>query len=365
MPTPLYVPRVNNNDDIVRLVKVAVKDGDQVAVGDIVAEVETDKANFTVEAEISGVVLRVIPQVNDMIEVGSVLLWLGVSLNEAIPEAVAAPQPALGSEPTVKAALLLAKYRLRASDIPVSGARLSAQDVEQYIAARKLVAVDDRASTRGASAGAPRNGTREPLTSDERGMLRTVEWHRQEAVPGYVELQYDARSWDRFAIEFQQRERLLMNPLLSLMAYRLARVAASNRRINSSIKDQERLVYQSVNLGFTVQSETTLFLVVVEEADALTCREFVHRLGHLQRAALAHRLRASEASGATVAFSSMARWNVTRHMPVLPPYTSLILAHAAQSADGRGTLGATYDHRVLTGFEVFGALAEVSRPEAM
>ena len=33
----------------------------------------------------------------------------------------------------------------------------------------------------------------------------------------------------------------------------------------------------------------------------------------------------------------MARWNATRHIPVLPPQTALIVAHAASSADGRGT----------------------------
>jgi pyruvate dehydrogenase E2 component (dihydrolipoamide acetyltransferase) len=366
MPTPLYVPRVNNNDDAVRLIRVVMKEGDRVEVGDIVAEVETDKASFTVEAEVPGFVLRVVPQMHELIEVGSVLLWVGASLDESIPEKVTPATPQTRNEPTVKAALLLTKYNLRAADVPASGARLTAQDVEQYIASRSLLPADERASIGAASGNAATvKGTLEPLTPDERGMLRTVQWQRQEAVPGYVELQYDAGTWDRFAADFQQRERLLINPLLSLMAYRLARVAAQNRRINSTIKDQERLVYECVNVGFTVQSETTLFLVVIENAATLTCREFVDRLGQLQRSALAHRLRAREASGATVTFSSMARWNVTRHMPILPPYTSLIVAHAAPSADGRGTLGATYDHRVLTGFEALHALIEVSRPEAV
>ena len=79
MPTPLHTPRVNNNDDVVRLLRVLVKPGDRVSAGDIVAEVETDKANFTIEAEQSGFVLAVIPQVQDMIDVGSVLLWVGAA----------------------------------------------------------------------------------------------------------------------------------------------------------------------------------------------------------------------------------------------------------------------------------------------
>jgi hypothetical protein len=60
----------------------------------------------------------------------------------------------------------------------------------------------------------------------------------------------------------------------------------------------------------------------------------------------------------------MARWNVSRHVPVLPPYTSLIVAHAAP-VSGQGTLGATYDHRVLTGFDALSALRALAKPEAL
>jgi hypothetical protein len=69
-------------------------------------------------------------------------------------------------------------------------------------------------------------------------------------------------------------------------------------------------------------------------------------------------------TGATISFSSMARWHVTRHVPVLPPYTSLIVAHAA-AVNGRGTLGATYDHRVLTGFDALSAIRALSVPEGL
>jgi pyruvate/2-oxoglutarate dehydrogenase complex dihydrolipoamide acyltransferase (E2) component len=149
------------------------------------------------------------------------------------------------------------------------------------------------------------------------------------------------------------------------MAYRLVAAARENSRIASTIVGDHRLAYDNVNIGFTVQTDSSLYLAVVEKADQLTCREFVTRLTELQRSAMAHRLRVNETSGATVAFTSMARWNATRHIPVLPPYTSLIVAHAAPLTDGRGVLGATYDHRALTGHEALAAIVTVSRPEGL
>jgi len=60
----------------------------------------------------------------------------------------------------------------------------------------------------------------------------------------------------------------------------------------------------------------------------------------------------------------MARWNVSRHIPILPPQTSLIIAHAAPKNAVNAVLGATYDHRVLTGFDVAQVLQALSRPPA-
>ena len=105
-----------------------------------------------------------------------------------------------------------------------------------------------------------------------------------------------------------------------------------------------------------------LYLAVVQRADDLDEWALVGALGELQRHAMAHKLSPEEARGATVSFSSMSRWKVRRHVPVLPPWTSLIVAHTAPSRDGTAVLGATYDHRVLTGADVAGALETLSQP---
>ena len=368
MPIPQHTPRVNNNDDVVRLIRVHVKAGDAVNAGDLVAEVETEKTSYTVEAERSGFVLAVVPEIDAMVEVGSILLWIGAAPDEAIPAPAASVASASSvAEPTVKAAQLLVKYGLRATEVPASGTRLSAKDVEDYVS-RTGIRPQAPGGLTADAATALENpdvpGTFEELSTNERGMMRTVLWQRQHAVPGYVEIRYDASAWDRAAADYQKEERLLMNPLLALMAFRLVNVVKHQKRLNATMIGERRLVYGTINVGFTVQSDTTLYLAVVRDAGNMSCRQFIDHLSQLQRNAIAHRLRGEETSGATVAFTSMARWNVTRHVPVLPPYTALTIAHAAPSSDEGGILGATYDHRVLTGFDALSALVEISRVEA-
>jgi hypothetical protein len=107
------------------------------------------------------------------------------------------------------------------------------------------------------------------LTPPEHGMLRTVVWHKFEAVPGYVELAYDPAPWAAYAGAFQQRHRLLLSPLLALLARRLVCTALDQPAVNATVAGEQRHVYDHVNVGFTVQSGNDLMVVVVREAETL------------------------------------------------------------------------------------------------
>jgi len=379
MPSALHVPRVNNNDDEVKLVNLTVKVGELVAAGQTVAEVETDKAVVEVEATEAGHVLAVLGTVGDVVRVGSVLLWLGQSADEAVPTvagnaaATIREEDATGAaQPTAKARLLLQRHGLQASEVTASGSRLSVADVERHLAATGLT----QGRTGVADAGVAPEGARqvvaatmlptEPgslqaLRGDERGMLATVTWHRDVAVAGYIELPYEATAWESHAKQFNDAHALLLNPLLPLMAWSLARLATGNRRLNATITGNQRLEYDQVNLGFTVQAGSTLYLAVVRNAGALSDLEFVNQLVDLQRRAAGHHLSAQETQGTTVGFSSMARWKIGRHIPVLAPHTALMVAHTVDG-EGRAVLGATYDHRVMHGADVAQLLRSLSKP---
>jgi pyruvate/2-oxoglutarate dehydrogenase complex dihydrolipoamide acyltransferase (E2) component len=365
MASPLHVPRVNNNDDSVRIVALGVKVGEFVKRGQIVGAVETDKAVLDVPAERDGYVLQILRHTGETADVGSVLLWLGDEATERAPEPsdVAGRTPSAAStRPTAKAQAMLHELGLDADAIPASGERLTVADIEAWIA---RVPVSSRPA-RSASAAGERvpevAGEMQELSIEERAMLATVSWHRDRAVPGYVEIEYDPKPWNDHAARYGTENKLLFSPLLALFAFRLVEIARATPRVNAAIVDDRRYQYRPVNLGFTVQAGATLYLGVVQNAHEMNVARFIDALGEVQRHAVAHKLRADESSGATVSFSSMARWEVSRHIPVLPPYTGLIVAHAATRAGGSAVFGATYDHRLLTGFDAVSVLRALAQP---
>src|SRR5580698_2424520 len=312
MPTAIYTPRINNNDDTVRLAAVLVEIGSHIRIGDPIIDVETDKATFTVESTIDGYLLGVIGTKGDTLQVGSILAWIGLTADEpiSVENGASSTREAPGAEPTLKALLLLKAHGLTIADVPHSG-RLTAADVERAAAGRGHQMAGATAPKTWPAPSTP--GRIEPFTPEEKGMARTVTWHRDEAAAGYIELAHDPELWEAYAVEFQKARGLLLNPLLSLMAWRLAKVAAESPRINATVGADGAYVYNQVNLGFTVQAGSRLYMVVVRDAAAMDEAEFVRELSDLQRAALKRSLKADQTGDATIAFTSMARWNVVRH----------------------------------------------------
>jgi pyruvate/2-oxoglutarate dehydrogenase complex dihydrolipoamide acyltransferase (E2) component len=364
MAAALYVPRVNNNDDEVKLVDVAVAVGTKVEKGQVVAQVETDKAVVEVEAGASGYVLAINGKVDDTVTVGAVLMWLGATADEAVPagDTPKASKNAASGAPTAKAKALLEQHGIDASLVPSSGDRLSVADVEQYIA-QKSGAPSAPAKPATQDRLPEVAGELKALKSEEKGMLATVVWHRDVAVPGYIEMTYDVTPWEAYAEAFRQQNGLLMSPLLPLMAWRLVELCTETAKLNATIIDGKRYEYSSVNLGFTVQAGDVLYLTVLRDSVAQGQLGFANALVELQRRAAGHRLGHQETSGATVGFSSMARWKVSRHIPILSPQTAVMVAHTV-APEGTGVLGATYDHRVINGSDVASMLRKLSKPKS-
>jgi 2-oxoisovalerate dehydrogenase E2 component (dihydrolipoyl transacylase) len=73
MRTKIVVPKMGMSTVEVDVTSLFVKVGQQVQIGDPVAEVESEKANFTIESEFAGKVVEVLIQVNDTIEVGDAI----------------------------------------------------------------------------------------------------------------------------------------------------------------------------------------------------------------------------------------------------------------------------------------------------
>lgn len=77
MAIKIQMPKLSDTMDTGRIIKWLKKEGEKVAPGDVIAEVETDKANMDMEAYDEGILLKVVAKEGDKVPIGGLIGILG------------------------------------------------------------------------------------------------------------------------------------------------------------------------------------------------------------------------------------------------------------------------------------------------
>src|SRR5437764_9156654 len=96
--TEITMPRLSDSMHEGTILSWLKADGDAVAVGDELVEIETDKATIAFESPADGV-LKIVAQVGDTLEVGELIAYLGIARQS---DGDAAPAPAAAAAATTQ-----------------------------------------------------------------------------------------------------------------------------------------------------------------------------------------------------------------------------------------------------------------------
>lgn len=145
MPTEILMPALSPTMEEGTLAKWLVKEGDSVASGDLIAEIETDKATMEFEAVDEGVIGKIlIPEGAEGVQVNTVIAVLledGESAADVASSSATAPEAAPAADAGAKAApaggSAAPAPTSPAAPLGVDGARVFASPLARRIAAQK------------------------------------------------------------------------------------------------------------------------------------------------------------------------------------------------------------------------------------
>jgi pyruvate dehydrogenase E2 component (dihydrolipoamide acetyltransferase) len=140
------MPALGMAQETGRLIAWMKQEGDAIQAGDILMEIETDKATVEVEAAASGSLANVTAQAGDDVPVGQVIALI-LAEGEKAPVAPAAPKkstapaveaatesPAKAPKSATPVAMRVAEaHGVNMSEVPADGKRITRADVEAYV----------------------------------------------------------------------------------------------------------------------------------------------------------------------------------------------------------------------------------------
>ena len=124
MAVSVVMPALEMAQETGKLVSWLKKDGEQVKKGDMLLEVETDKAVVEIEAQTDGVLGGITAKVGDVVPVGQTIAWL-LKPGETVPQPSAPTQTGRTGGAAAPAATAAASAPAAAEPASAAGARIS------------------------------------------------------------------------------------------------------------------------------------------------------------------------------------------------------------------------------------------------
>ena len=390
MATSVVMPALEMAQETGKLVSWKKREGEQVKKGEMLLEVETDKAVVEIEAAGDGILGGVTAKEGDVVPVGQTIAWL-LKAGEAPPSKPSAPTQTgrkMDAAPTAAAAVtasapepvLAAGARIspkarrlaREHGIDIATLRGSGPGGE-ILADDILKAAGGPAATGPAKAGhyeAPDAGQ---LTSIGRIMAErtTQSW---TTVPHF----FVARDVDATALS-ATRERLI--PVIErshgvkvthtdLIVAAVARALRLHPRMNGSWARDSITLNADVNVALAMAVENAVVTAVIRNSDRATLGEIAKQRKELAERARANRLQPADITGATFTISNLGMFSVDAFTAIIVPPQAGILAVGAitdrvVAASGMigvrptMTLTLSSDHRVVDGARAAAFLNDV------
>jgi pyruvate dehydrogenase E2 component (dihydrolipoyllysine-residue acetyltransferase) len=389
--TEVILPRLGQGMESGTIVKWLKSEGDSVQKGEPLFELDTDKVTQEVEAEESGVLLRIaIPE--GEVPVGRTVAFIGEQ-GEDVPEATTpsteppsnsllqAPaaerspdpepesesesesEPSATSNGRVKASPLarrIARERgIELSSLRGTGpdGRIVAEDVERAGAAPEQEPASNSLLL-GQMAPA-RELERVPVSNVRKTIARrlTQAW----TVPVFqLQASADMTRVNELVARLRERDPDLRVTVTDVLTKVSAAALMRHREVNAEWTDDAILLHPSANVGIAVAAPQGLVVPVIRSAERLSLAEIAAARGGLVGRARENKLRAEDLEAGTFTISNLGMFAVESFTAVLNPPQAAIVAVGAteERAVARGgevvvrpmlTLTATFDHRAVDG----------------
>ncbi len=383
MPTEIKMPALSPTMEEGKLARWLVKEGDEVASGDIIAEIETDKATMEFEAVDEGVIASIaVPEGTEKVKVGTVIATITV---EGEPDQ--APSKAASTEkaPQAKEAPALAVTQQEVKPVapppiasappalPAKDGRIVASPLARRLAAEKGVDLEGvsgsgphgriiKADVDGATPGTAKPAAAPPaaapapvavvaeMAPESRALLDDRVPHTVEKLSGmrktiarrlsqsmqeapHIYLTIDVRLDKLMAMRSDLNKALAPREIKltvnDLLIKALGRALIDVAECNVTFAGNELIRYSRADISMAVSIPGGLITPIVSDASGKSLSEIATVTKDLIARAQGGKLQPAEYQGGTASISNMGMLGIKHFTAVINPPQSTILAIGA------------------------------------
>jgi pyruvate dehydrogenase E2 component (dihydrolipoamide acetyltransferase) len=361
------------------------KEGDSVQAGDVLAEIETDKAVMDLEAFASGILRKVLAREGETVKAGALIGVIGEadedlttaegetlvpSSTGGAPAAPGKPQPSPGPSGEPRRG---SEGRLMAS--PRAKALAAERGIDltriQGTGPEGRIVEDDVLKAAAPATAAMRAGADQPLSQMRKAIARATTQSKAPVPHFYLTVDIAMEKAEQVRQHFKQNRRV--HPSITDLLIKAVALALSRHpNVNASYTGEAIRRYPSIDIGIMVGMDDGLIAPVVRNCGGKSLEQISAESRELIERARSKRLEPPEYAGATFSISNLGMYGVENFIAVLmPPQAASIAVSAirdvpvvengAITVGRRMTVTLSCDHRALDGVQAAQFLKELKR----
>jgi pyruvate dehydrogenase E2 component (dihydrolipoamide acetyltransferase) len=408
MATEIVLPQWSMGMADGTIVRWLKQEGEAVKEGEPLVEVEAAKVTSEVEADVSGVLTRILVVEGETVPVRTTLCVIGTpeEAKASLLTRISAPVPPPEVQVTPVARRLAKDHNIDLSLVKGSGpnGRIVIEDVQRAIegvqrpthspetpmevqvipAARRLakehsinlshvqgsgpggrITAEDvqRVITTSSHPTPPMQVTSStsekviPLTGMRGTVARRMQQSLQTSAQVTLVTEVDVSTLVQLREELKPELGLTYTDLI-VKAVALA--LKEHPRVNAWVEEESLHLIQDINIGVAVALDEGLIVPVVRNADRKSLQEIVHETARLAQSAREGSLMREEVTGSTFSVSNLGMYGIDAFTPIInPPEIAILgigrisekLVRVSQGAEWHHviTLSLTFDHRAIDG----------------
>ena len=408
MPIKIEMPKLSDTMEEGTVVRWLKKEGEEVEIGDIIAEIETDKATMEMEAFDEGTLSSISVPEGGRAPVGSVIAIL-LEDGESTDDSTAAPTPAAKTPAAIAAPVAAPVAAPTATN---DGGRLKVSPLARKIAAAEGIDLSTVTGTgpggrivktdlSGAAASAPAAATPAPVAAPtpakaapvplspvasgedkrvELSSMRKIIAGRlllsKTTIPHfYLHLEVDAAPLMELRKQINAQSEASHGNKYSVNDFvvkALINASVAVPEANASFNGDHIVQFAHVGISVAIAVEDGLVTPVVKNAEQKSLLQISKEIKEMAVRARDKKLMPNEFDGGTVTISNLGAWGIESFDAIVNPPQAAILSvggiiEKPVVKDGmivpglRMNLGVSCDHRVVDGAVAAKFLGEIKR----
>ncbi|HXK28158.1 MAG TPA: dihydrolipoamide acetyltransferase family protein [Candidatus Binatia bacterium] len=350
MATNVIMPALGVAQQTGTLLKWLKAEGQSVTKGELLMEIETDKATVEIEAAASGTLTQISAKAGDEVPVGRTIAVI-LAPGEALPTKQEAPAAAQVLPPLSqgegrgegRSATPTTTTTPAVSTAPISG-RVLASPTAKRIAGERGI---DLRSLRGSGPegsilaedvlraapdsipkpqAAPAAQEIIPLTPMRRIVGQRMTQSKQSAPHFYISMDIDMSAVSKARAGWKEKGETSVPSLNDFILHACARVLKDFPSVNSTFTEQGIQLHADINIGMAVALDEGLVVPVIRNTDRLSLKELATQSRELVDKAQRKKLFPLDYEGGTFTVSNLGMLGVDNFIAIINPPQCAILA---------------------------------------